>query len=148
MPPLFGTIVQSGGTEEIIADATASGTTVSSGGALEVLDGGTAVNPFIASGGTMLVAGTLLIDGEDFIAVSKGIVFSAGAQLELDSAGLSGTLNVGSGVALAAVGGTNILAATAVNSISNSGTIGVDDGATLVLSGSIRKSARLPSARQ
>ena len=136
---------------------TVSNTTILSSGALDVLAGGGANGITVRSGGTAQIASgalvsglssvsatgksaTLLVEGDIITVSSGGVVLGSGAQMELEGGQLSGSLTVAKGATVNALSGADILLATSGKTITNSGLISVENGATLTLSGTVRNS--------
>ena len=63
--------------------------------------------------------------------------------VELEGGQLSGSLTVAKGATVNALSGADLLLATSGKTITNSGLISVENGATLTLSGTVRNSGTL-----
>ena len=87
-----------------------------------------------------------VVEGAIVTVSTGGVVLGSGAQLELEGGQLSGALTVASGATVNALSGADLLLATSGKTITNSGLISVENGATLTLSGTVRNSGTLFAA--
>jgi autotransporter passenger strand-loop-strand repeat protein len=138
------TAIDTGGTQIVENSALAVETTVSSGGALHILNGATAESPHLMSGGTIFVGGTLLINSETVSAISGGIVLTPGGQVDLEEGIVSGVLDIVKGAALNTISGfSNTVIAPTAKAIVNAGVFEVTSETALTLSGTVSNTGTL-----
>ena len=135
------TTVLSGGTLDVLSGGIANGITVSTGGAAQIMSGA-----IVSGSGKISATGhnaTLLVEAQIVTVSSGGVVLGSGAQMQLEGGQLSGALSIASGATVNALSGANVLRATSGKTIINAGLVSVQNGATLILSGTVSNTGTL-----